>query len=120
MGCEAPDGDFFHRYSLLKTARLDSFYKETTVIVRFNGPTVTVADVNNSKSTTTTIPTISKINYDTDMGHDMIVYTWRGTADHNKRIHGGEVMLKSLLGFRRYLHVNCTGMVKEGRYPEGG
>jgi hypothetical protein len=29
-------------------------------------------------------------------------------------------MLKSLLGFRRYLHVNCTGMVKEVRYPEDG
>jgi hypothetical protein len=29
-----------------------------------------------------------------------------------------EFMLKSLLGFRGYIHVNCNGLVTEGRYPE--
>jgi Tfp pilus assembly protein FimT len=36
------DKDFSHLYSLLRTARLDAFYKDTTIIVRFNGNTVTV------------------------------------------------------------------------------
>jgi len=69
---------------------------------------------------TTVIPTIARVDYDTTMGNDMIVFTWRGTAEHNKKVHGGEIMLKSMLGFRRHIHVNCTGLVKEGRYPEDG
>jgi hypothetical protein len=86
------DEDFTRLYKILGTARLDAFYKETTIIVRFNGTTVTVTNQNDSKSTTTTIPTLAKVDYDTDMGHNMIVYTWRGTADHNKRIHGGSCL----------------------------
>ena len=61
---------------------------------------------------------IARVDYDTIMRNDMIVYTWRGTAAYNKRVHGGEIMLKSWLGFRRYIHVNCSGVVTEGRYPE--
>ena len=61
---------------------------------------------------------IARVNYDTIMRNDIIVYTWRGTAAYNKRVHGGEIMLMSLLGFRRYIHVNCNGLVTEGRYPE--
>ena len=112
------DKDFNQLYSLLKTARLDAFYKDTTIIVRFNGNTVTVTNQKDSKNMTTTVPTIARVDYDTVMGKDMIVYTWRGTAEYNIRVHGGEIMLKSLLGFRRYLHVNCNGLVTEGRYPE--
>jgi hypothetical protein len=41
-----------------------------------------------------------------------------GTSAYNKRVHDGEIMLKSLLGFTRYIHVNCNGVVAEGRYPE--
>jgi Tfp pilus assembly protein FimT len=93
------DNDFTHLYSLLKTARLDAFYKDTT-------------------SMTSTIPMIARVDYDTVMGNSMIVYTGRGTSDYNKRVHRREIMLKSLLGFRRYLHVNCNGLVTEGRYPE--
>ena len=78
----------------------------------------TVTNQKDSKNMTTIIPTIAKVDYDTTMGKGMIVYEWRGTSAHNKRVHGGEIMLKSLLGFRRYLHVNCTGLVTEGRYPE--
>jgi len=103
---------------LLKTARLDAFYKDTTIIVRFNGNTVTVTNQKDSKNMTTTIPIIARVDYDTTMGNGMIVFTWRGTAAYNKRIHGGEIILKSLLGFRRYIHVNCNGLVTDGRYPE--
>ena len=112
------DKDFKQLYLMLRTARVDALYMDTTVIVRFNGNTVTITNEKNSKNITTTIPTIAKVDYDTTMGNDMIVYTWRGTAAYNKRVHGGEIMLKSLLGFRRYIHVNCNGLVTEGRYPE--
>ena len=112
------DKDFKQLYLMLRTARVDALYMDTTVIVRFNGNTVTITNEKNSKNITTTIPTIAKVDYDTTMGNDMIVYNWRGTAAYNKRVHGGEIMLKSLLGFRRYIHVNCNGLVTEGRYPE--
>ncbi|MFH1408961.1 MAG: hypothetical protein ABIH34_03570 [Nanoarchaeota archaeon] len=37
------DKDFNHLYLLLKTARWDAFYKDTTIIVRFNGNMVIIA-----------------------------------------------------------------------------
>ena len=112
------DKNFDQLYLLLRTARVDALYMKTTVIVRFNGNTVTVTNQKDSRNITTAIPMIAKVDYDTVMGNDMIVYDWRGTAAYNKRVHGGEIMLKSLLGFRRYIHVNCNGLVTEGRYPE--
>lgn len=112
------DTNFKQLYSLLRTARWNAFYKDTTIIVRFNGSTVTVTNQKDTKNITTTIPMIARVNYDTTMGNSMIVYNWRGTEAFNKRIHGGEIMLKSLLGFRRYIYVNCNGWVTEGRYPE--
>jgi len=117
MGFTAP-GQRFQSSVFVAENCLDAFYKDTTIIVKFNGNTVTVTNQKDSKNMTTTIPMISRVNYDTLMGNDMIVYTWRGTAEYNKKIHGGEIMLKSLLGFRRYIHVNCNGLVTEGRYPE--
>ena len=112
--------DVNNLFSLLRAARSDALYKDTTIIVRFKGATVTVTDQNTSAATTTTIPSIAGVNYDTTLGDSMIVFTWRGTEQYNKRIHGGEIVLQSMLGFRRYIHVNCTGLVKEGRYPEDG
>jgi hypothetical protein len=38
------DNDFSRLYSILRTARWDAFFKETTVIVRFNGATAAVTD----------------------------------------------------------------------------
>jgi len=108
--------DFKNLFTLLRSARADAFYKDTTIIVRFDGKTVTVTDQKTS-TTTTTIPSITRVDYDTTLGKDMIIFTWRGTEQYNKRGHGGEIMLMSVLGFRRYIHVNCTGLVKEGRYP---
>jgi len=112
------DKDFNQLYLLLRTARVDALYKDTTVIVRFNGNTVTVTNEKDSKNKTTAISMIARVDYDTTMGKNMIVFDWRGTAAHNKRVHGGEIMLRSWLGFRRYIHVNCNGLVKEGRYPK--
>jgi len=110
--------DFNRLFTLLRAARADAFYKDTTIIFRFNGETLTVTDQNASTTTTSAIPSISAVDYDTTLGKDMIVFTWRGTEQYNKRIHGGEITLKSMLGFRRYIHVNCTGLATEGRYPE--
>ena len=113
------DDDFDKPYFLLRTARLDALNMDTVIIVKFNGSTVSVFNQKDlSATTTTTIPLITQVDYETHMGNDMIVYTWRGTSDYNRRVHGGEIVLKSLLGFRRYIHVNCNGMVREGRYPE--
>jgi len=113
------DKDFKKLYSLPRTARSDALYKDTTIIVGFNGKTVTVTHQKESTNMTTVIPTIARVDYDTTMGNDMIVFTWRGTAEDNKKVHGGEIMLKSLLGLRKYIHVNCNGLVTEGRYPRG-
>jgi hypothetical protein len=112
------DKDFNQLYSLLRTARWDAFYKDTTIMVRFNGNTVTVTNQKDSKKIITTIHMIARVDYDTTMGNDMIVYDLLGTSAYNKRVHGGEIMLKSLLGFRKYIHVNQNGVVTEGRYPE--
>jgi Tfp pilus assembly protein FimT len=112
------DKDFNQLYLMLRTARVDALYMKTTVIVRFNGSMVTVTNQKDSRNITTTIPMIAKVDYDTVMGNDMIVYDLHGTSAYNKRVHGGEIMLKSLLGFQRYIHVNCNGVVTEGRYPE--
>ncbi|MBW1783106.1 MAG: hypothetical protein JRL30_20480 [Deltaproteobacteria bacterium] len=49
----------------------------------------------------------------------MIVFCQRGTGEYNKREHGGDLRLKSWLGFRKNIAVNCTGLVKEGLYPGG-
>ncbi|HOG91725.1 MAG TPA: hypothetical protein PLV50_14370 [Smithella sp.] len=114
------DTDFNKLFTLLRTARADTLYKDTTIIVRFNDKTVTVTNQKDSATTTATIPLLARVDYDTTLGNNMIVFAWRGTTEHNKRIHGGEIMLKSMLGFRRHIHVNCTGLVKEGRYPEDG
>ena len=64
-----------------------------------------------------TVPTLDQVNYDTTLGDDMIVFYKRGTAEYNKRIHGGDIRLKSWLGFRKNIAVNCTGLVVEGVYP---
>ena len=44
----------------------------------------------------------------------------RGTSKYNKRGHGGDIRLRSWLGFRRNIVFRCTGLVMEGVYPEDG
>lgn len=97
---------------------MDALYMRTKVVVRFSGKAVTVTNQKDSKSMTTIIPRIANVDYETAIGKDMIVYDLHGTSAYNKRVHGGEIMLKSVLGVRRYIHVNCNGVVSEGRYPE--
>jgi hypothetical protein len=49
----------------------------------------------------------------------MIVFDGHGTSEYNKKEHGGDLRLKSWLGFRKNIAVNCTGLVTEGVYPGG-
>ena len=110
--------DFDHLSSLLKNAWLKAIHTNTKMIVKFDGHQVTVTSEETSRTITAEIPTLDRVDYDTTLGDDMIVFTGHGTNAYNKRVHGGEIMLRSVLGFRRYIHVNCTGYVREGRYPE--
>ena len=88
------------------------------LIARFGGKDVVVMDKNTGKiAKRLSIPTLNEVNYDTTLGNKMIVFYWSGTSDYNKRVHGGDLRLKSWFGFRRNIAVNCTGLVTEGLYP---
>jgi len=63
------------------------------------------------------VSSLNEVNYDTTFGDDMIVFCRSGTADYKKRVHGGDLRLRSWLDFRKSLAVNCTGLVTEGVYP---
>jgi hypothetical protein len=63
---------------------------------------------------------LDQVNYDTTLGDDMIVFYKQGTGKYNKRVHGGDIQLKSWFGFQRNIVVRCTGLVMEGVYPEMG
>ncbi len=64
------------------------------------------------------VSTLHKVNYDTTLGKDMIVFENGVTNPFNIRIHGGDLSVKSWLGFTKNIHVNCAGYVREGKYPE--
>ena len=53
-----------------------------------------------------------------NFGKDTIVFSRGTTSAFNIRIHGGEIILKSWLGFTKYIHINCAGYIREGRYPD--
>ena len=44
------------------------------------------------------ISTLYQVNYDTTLGHDMIVFSPTGTHEHNVSIHGEDIRLMSWLG----------------------
>jgi len=89
------DKNFNQLYLLLRTARVDALYMKTTVIVRFNGNTVTVTNQKDSRNITTAIPMIARVDYDTVMGKGMIVYDWRGTGAAQQHTTKGFMAVKS-------------------------
>ncbi len=91
------DRDFKRLFSLLSQARLDAFYGDATIIVKFGDRSVTVSDGKGSRRVIA-VPSLSAIDYDTTLGDNMIVYTWRGTAKHNRREHGGEILRPARTG----------------------
>ena len=111
--------DFTRLKAELMRIRLQSVTENKPLIFKFNGKEVTVLEFPDGPLLETLqFSTISKVMYDTTIGKDMIVFHAGTTSMHNKQIHGGEIVLKSLLGFSKHIHVNCAGLAQEGRYPE--
>ena len=112
------DRDFSKLKALLQDTRYRAIGNDKTFVVKFSGKKVVVSDKNTGLVIKALIvPTLEKVNYDTTLGDNMIVFTGHGTSAYNKREHGGDLRLKSWLGFRRNIAVNCTGLVTEGVYP---
>jgi hypothetical protein len=109
--------DFDNVMSLLKNVWIDAGVSGRQLIVRFNGDGIVVTGEADIVVSTLKVPTLHDVNYDTTLGDDMIVYHGVGTSGHNKREHGGDLTLRSWFGFKKYVAVNCNGVVTEGRYP---
>jgi hypothetical protein len=113
------ENDFMRLKADLMRIRLQSVTENKPLIFKFNENEVSVLEFPDGPLLETLqFSTISKVMYDTTIGKDMIVFHAGTTSMHNKRIHGGEIVLKSWLGFSRHIHVNCAGLAEEGRYPE--
>ena len=111
--------DFLRLKADLMQIRLLSVMENRPLVVKFNGKKLSVLEFPDGPLLETLqFSTISKVMYDTTIGKDMIVFHNGTTSMHNKRIHGGEIVLRSWLGFSKHIHVNCAGLVEEGKYPE--
>ena len=112
------DRDFSALKALLSDTRYRAISKDSPFVVKFSGEEAVVSDKNTGLLIKALIvPTLEKVNYDTTLGENMIIFTGHGTSKYNKREHGGDLRLKSWLGFRKNIAVNCTGLVTEGVYP---
>ena len=112
------DRDFSGLTNLLRDTRHRAMSKNKTLVARFVAKQVTITDTETGKVISSlTVPTLNQVNYDTTLGDDMIVFDSSSTSGYNKREHGGDLRLKSWLGFRKNIAVNCTGFVTEGVYP---
>ena len=111
--------DFSELKTLLSDTRHRAMSKNKTLVTRFVAKQVTITDTETGKvMSSLTIPTLHQVNYDSTLGDDMIVFDGHGASKY-KREHGGDLRLKSWLGFRKNIAVNCTGLVTEGVYPGG-
>ncbi len=111
--------DFSALKHLLSRTRNEAIIDENGFTGKFNGKDVIISNGNGGVIKTLNVPTLSLINYDSTIGKDLIVFTEKGTTPYNVRIHGGDMTLRSWFGFKKYIVVNCTGLVSEGRYPDG-
>ncbi len=111
--------DFSNLKSFLTGTRIEAIEKNKILIIKFIGKDITITDDKTGVALTTFhLPTLHSVNYDTKLGKNMIVLSSTGTSPHNLRIHGGDLTLRSWLGFRKNIAVNCTGLVSEGLYPD--
>ena len=110
--------DFSKLMSFLTKVRLKAMQDDVILITQFNRKNVIVKDNNGNVLDFLHVSTLNKINYDTKLGKNMIVFSGRGTSPYNIRVHGGDMTLKSWFGFRKNIAINCTGLVTEGLYPE--
>jgi hypothetical protein len=105
--------------SFLTKVRLKAMQNDVILITQFIGENVIVKNGKTGNVLDSLhVSTLNKINYDTKLGKNMIVFSGRGTSSYNIRIHGGDMTLKSWFGFRKNIAVNCTGLVTKGLYPE--
>jgi hypothetical protein len=112
------DTDFNNLKAFLTATRYQSVMDNKTRVVKFEGKRVTVSLLKNKRILRNMrVPTLDHVSYDTTLGTNMIVFTGSGTSEYNVRIHGGELELKSWLGRKRFMAINCTGFASEGRYP---
>ena len=125
MGCfvlwdyDRVNMDFYRLKSLLTDVRSKTAGRDRILIARFSENQVSIHDYEKGEILETVhLPTLDQVNYNTTLGDDRIVFYKRGTAKYNKRIHGGDIRLKSWLGFRKNLVIRCTGLAREGVYPE--
>lgn len=111
------NNDFKQTTLLLRCARMKAFQNDQLIIVSFSGHKITVAaDSKAHIVNRLTVPTLYRVNYNTTIGPNMIVFNGHGTSDFNVRIHGGTIKLKSWF-WEKSIHVNCTGLAREGPYP---
>lgn len=113
------DSDFAELKDFLNEARYSTIYEGKSYIVRFEDNQADLYTFKNEFIRSLPVPTLSQVNYNTTLGDNMIVFRPGGTHEYNIRIHGGDIRLKSWLGFSKCIAVNCNGFVKEGVYPEG-
>ena len=111
--------DFNNVMSLLRNVRLYAAETDKNMAVTFDDKNITVRELKTDKQyNTLKVQTLSKVNYDTTLGKGIIVFSGIGTSPYNLKVHGGDLMLKSWLGFKKYIWDNCTGFAKEGRYTD--
>ena len=104
--------------ALLTDTRWQTAGRDKTLVARFADESVSITDNGTGVVIDTLeVPTLNQVNYDTTLGEDMIVFYAHGTGKYNKRVHGGDIRLKSWLGFRKNIVVRCTGLAMEGVYP---
>jgi hypothetical protein len=100
---------------VLNAARNAAIYGPHSLLLKFDGDHVVVTEKDTGKNRhELTIPTLYRVKYETTLGKGMIVFTSSGTDPYNVRLHGGDITLRSWLGMKRSLWVNCTGFVQEG------
>ena len=112
--------DFYNLKSFLQGIRYKALKNRQSFIVKFEQRRVGLYCIDGKFINEIKLPTLSQANYNTKLGDHMIVFSPGGTHEHNKRIHGGDIRLKSWLGFRKNIAINCNGFVAEGVYPEKG
>lgn len=105
--------DFLNAKKTIVQVRAASIVDHKERIVKFIDKTL-LAYESDSLIFSLKLSTLSKVNYNTTIGNDMIVFTATGTDPYNKKVHGGDISFKSWLGFKKSLWVNCTGYVVEG------
>lgn len=110
------NNDFGQTMKLLRYARTTAIRDDKSMIVRFYEKKITAEDQNQTIKGSILVPTLYRVNYNTTIGPNMIVFNGHGTSDFNIRIHGGTIKLKSWF-WEKSIHVNCTGLAREGPYP---